>query len=74
MSNNKQSSLEWFAEMVSKMGYVSAEILEQAKAMHKDEIINAWDRGQYIGENFPQRVIPNEYEQDEEQYYNEMFE
>lgn len=34
---SKQSSVEWFAEMVSKMGYVSVEILEQAKAMHKEE-------------------------------------
>jgi len=34
----KQSSVEWFAEMVSKMGYVSVEILEQAKAMHKEEM------------------------------------
>lgn len=38
MSNNKQSSVEFLAEMVSKMGYVSLEILEQAKAMHKEEI------------------------------------
>ena len=36
MGNKKQSSVEWFAEMVSIMGYVSMEILEQAKAMHKE--------------------------------------
>jgi len=45
MSNNKQSSVEWLAEMVSKMGYISAEILEQAKAMHKDEIKHSYRCG-----------------------------
>ena len=37
MSNKEQSSVEWLVEVVSKMGYVSTEILEQAKAMHKEE-------------------------------------
>jgi len=34
------TSIEWFAEMVSKMGYVSADIVEQAKEMHKQETID----------------------------------
>ena len=37
MSNKEQSSVEWLVEVVSKMGYVSTEILEQAKAMNKEE-------------------------------------
>ena len=37
----KQTSVEWFAEIVSIMGYVSTDILEQAKEMHKQEIIDA---------------------------------
>lgn len=39
-----QTSVEWFAEMVSKMGYVSSIIVEQAKEMHKQEIIDAYKR------------------------------
>jgi len=34
------TSIEWLSEMVSKMGYVSADIVEQAKEMHKAEIID----------------------------------
>lgn len=41
MSNNEQSSVEWFAEMVSKMGYVSVEILEQAKARENENKIKS---------------------------------
>jgi len=36
------TSIEWLAEMVSKMGYVSADIVEQAKEMHKKEIFNTY--------------------------------
>lgn len=31
------TSIDWLIEMVSKMGYVSADIVEQAKEMHKTE-------------------------------------
>ena len=48
-------------------------MIKKAKAMHKDEVIEAWERGQYIGMSFPQRFIPTEFEQDSEQYYNETF-
>jgi hypothetical protein len=44
MNNKKQSSIEWLVEMVSKMGYISTDILEQAKAMHRSEIEDAYDR------------------------------
>ena len=53
----KQSSIEWLVEMTSKLGYVSADIAEQAKEMHKQEIIAAKDDGY----------------NDAEQYYNETF-
>ena len=49
MSNNKQSSVEWLAiklweEMYMKGdGAVFNELLEQAKAMHKSEIV--WAHG-----------------------------
>ena len=44
----KQSSIDWLFEQVwinpvSKL----PEILEQAKAMHKEEVIDAWQEGAY---------------------------
>jgi hypothetical protein len=42
MSNKKQSSVEWFASVTAQLGYVSMEILEQAKAMHRKEIEDAY--------------------------------
>jgi hypothetical protein len=59
----KQSSIDWLVEMVSKMGYVSVEILEQAKAMHKEEVTDA-----YIDGHSTWGVSRNA-----EQYYNEIF-
>jgi len=46
----KQSSIEWFAEMVAQMRYVNIDILEQAKAMHKEEIGCAFGNGNLQGE------------------------
>jgi hypothetical protein len=65
--SKKQSSVEWFAEMVSKMGYVSVEILEQAKAMHKEEIKYAWNDGAYGGGQFTTTF------DNEEQYYKQTY-
>ena len=41
--SNKQSSIEWLVEMTSKLGYVSVDIVEQAKEMHKQEMNKCWD-------------------------------
>jgi len=68
MENKKQTSVEWFAEVVAKMGYVSTDILEQAIAMHKQEIVDAIN-------------LPSEkrwynallYNNSGEQYYNEQY-
>ena len=68
---NKQSSIEWLVEMTSKLGYVSADIAEQAKEMHKSEIMAAYDMGnqnQYDKINFEYYLNV-----DEEQYYNDTF-
>ena len=41
--SNKQSSIEWFAERIKSDKIFSFEkVLEQAKAMHKEEIVNTW--------------------------------
>jgi len=58
------TSIEWLAEMASKMGYVSADIIEQAKEMHKKEIIDAHLDGQSLVS------CKDEYA---EQYYNKTF-
>ena len=50
MSNNKQSSVDWLINCItedqmvkSKSLYEWLEIFEQAKAMHKEEIIDAYN-------------------------------
>ena len=76
MSNNKQSSVEWYIierhniEIQSRLGEISPieydakliKIEEQAKAMHKTENFNTWWHG--ISENEPITF---------EQYYNETY-
>jgi hypothetical protein len=42
MSNNKQSSIEWLEQELKKIPFVNVlEVFEQAKEMHKKEIITA---------------------------------
>ena len=68
----KISSVEWLSEIVSKMGYVPLEILEQAKAMHKEEIEKAHVRGEVTG--FGRVTHPDFYaDKTPEQYYNETY-
>ena len=80
MTNNKQSSVEWYSNEIGKITalalngkmtglqwkYLQAKALEQAKAMHKEETINSYCDGRLsvISKN----VISAE------QYYNETFE
>jgi hypothetical protein len=65
MSNNKQSSIEYLAtQILDNWNDIQAgarnidEFIEQAKAMHKQEIENAWNS--FDGKTF-------------EQYYNETY-
>ena len=58
----QQTAVEWLAEMTSKIGYVSADILEQAKEMEKDQICNAWYNS----------LTKGDYNSADE-YYNETF-
>ena len=46
----KQSSVEWFQEQINKICYGTSElsltqIFEQAKSMHKEEIVDAYVYG-----------------------------
>ncbi len=64
----KKTATEWFAERISHGGLVSKkqfdELLEQAKEMEKQQIVDAyWDGGQDIP------LTENRCEQ----YYNETF-
>jgi hypothetical protein len=60
---SNQTAIEWFAETVHKMGYVSSNILEQAKEIHKQEIIDAWEMGRFnidavgLGEEYYQETF-----------------
>jgi hypothetical protein len=64
MSN--KSSIEWLFQKlwdtpIDKLNWYA--ILEQAKAMHKQEIINAYTSGEH----------QQGFEDEAEQYYNETF-
>jgi hypothetical protein len=67
MSNNKQSSIEWLAIAIYEKfkmegnGNELNDLVDQAKAMHKEEIIEAHDEGEG-------KIIGNGL-----QYYNETF-
>lgn len=84
MSNNKQSSVEWYANEEDKLftsyqkGLMSTakyilfkyKLREQAKAMHKEEIINA----NFDGQRLHAKSVTNLMMEDNaEQYYNEIF-
>ena len=76
--DNKQSSVEWYIierhniEIQSRLGKISStqydeqliKIEEQAKAMHKEEIVDAHNRGIW--------AEPKPFD-DGEQYYKETF-
>ena len=63
----KQTAVEWLLIQIHKQwnseGLSFEKILEQAKAMEKEQIVNAYDEGEYdCGCNG-----------DSEQYYNKTF-
>jgi len=66
MSNNKQSSIEWLVEQIQNNIHhtirIPSDTIEQAKAMHKQEIENSYDYMRCIGS------FTNGKE-----YYNETF-
>ena len=66
MSNNKQSSVEWLAEQFESCKVFSIkDVLEQAKAMHKEEITQAWKKGDGEFDNVAKQMSLD--------YYNETF-
>ena len=67
----KQTAVEWFAEITASLGYVSTDVLEQAKAMEKEQIQTAYVTG-YL-EDIQKPSASHYYEDMGEQYYNETF-
>ena len=63
MSNKKQSSVEWFYQRILAKDIEL--VFEQAKAMHKQEIIDAANKLLYHGTGPGDAAA--------EQYYNETF-
>ena len=70
------TAVEWLVDQLKStkkkyMGYKNIdidykEIIEQAKEMEKEQIIDAWDDGCYQSSDFPRTS-------DAERYYNETF-
>lgn len=70
---SKQSSVEWLIFEIKKRRYVGEfvpySLFEQAKAMHKEEIIESYCQG-CLDMNNDDTIFPRETS---EQYYNETF-
>ena len=75
MSNNKQSSVEWLIDRIKNQHLYPFmpldELEKQAKAMHEEEIEDAWDKGDYCID-LPDGTWEQKYKS-AEQYYNETF-
>ena len=86
MNNNKQSSVEWLDKQLASLNFdyitgqvsnkeyndKSKQILEQAKVMHKEEIIKSMIIAFRDGAKIAAIYYQSPYE-DWEQYYNETF-
>jgi len=69
--NRQQTAVEFLIEMTSKLGYISADIAEQAKEMEKQQIINAFNEGEINSVDYFN--AENITIEEAEQYYNETF-
>jgi len=67
MSNKKQTSVEWL-ESLYYPSYIPKEILEQAKEIEKQQIIDAYINGKYEGDLV---VMSDKYYA--EKYYTETY-
>ena len=71
----KQTAVEWLAEQINPdmktmQGNIIQDLLEQAKEMEKQHIIDAWDDGDYA--YFYSKETFKDFENGL-QYYNEVF-
>jgi len=71
----KETAVEWlYQEIINFYGTVSIyktkqEIIEQAKAMEKEQIESAYNRGTINGIDYPESTLPLTGEQ----YYNQTY-
>lgn len=66
----KQSSIEWLFEQYKLVGMLTTAQVEKAKAMHKEEIMDA----NFYGQRLHAKSITNTMMEDNaEGYYNETF-
>ena len=79
MSNDKQSSIDWFLDELIKEGYIKrlpVTQLQQAKTMHKEEIVNTWSEATSL--DYEIGLLDASYIlcqiHNAEQYYKETFE
>jgi hypothetical protein len=66
----KQTAVEWLEEMMNVNGNISVyfqEILDQAKEMEKEQIMDAYDAGLFDG------TMDDVNDRIHKQYYNETF-
>jgi hypothetical protein len=64
----KQTAVEWLINQVEDfIGLIPVDIIEQAKAMEKEQIVNALNDGWYMAKH------SNFVNSDAEQYYNETY-
>ena len=73
MSKNTQTAIEWLAEQYEKsftlkVNNVMTSIIEQAKEMEKQMVIDAWKMGRYEND----KIVMSERFYSE-QYYNETY-
>jgi hypothetical protein len=67
MSNKKQTAVEWLEEMIAKMEAYGGDLpplmihINQAKAMEKEQIENAWDDGAYGITNWAEEYYKETY-------------
>jgi hypothetical protein len=68
MSNKKQTAVEWLVEQFNLQAYTPH--IEQAKAMEKEQIIEAFDEGQEYEYQYHINSTPKFYS---ETYYRETY-
>ena len=67
----KQTAVEWLYDQIENKGKCIYEVIEQAKAMEKEQIMDAYLKG-YL-EEIPNPSTSHYYTDLAEQYYNETF-
>jgi hypothetical protein len=74
----QQTAVEWLIEQVNSeqyqiafgQTYISIDLIEQAKQMEKEQLVKAWDDGDYA--YFYSKETGRDFDNGE-QYYNETY-